>query len=402
MRILEVEYLGPPALGGVEAVVEALAHGLRARDHSVEIWCTDLKSFDGAGHESMSAVFEEVPVRRFRTRRWRPWLFDPHHLMWQGLGRALAEEARKGSLFHLHSFPSSHVWAALGALKHGGAAVVTPHHDIASLKRYLTLWRGRHFVGRLSRAARRYPQLRLAVHTRASKHYWTETIGWPAEQIRVIPNGVYLSEFDSVSAEELEAAGKLWPKHELRLLFVGRLARSKGVDILLRSLAKTRKGFLVIIGPDEGAKPELQKLVKEHSLENRIRFEPPPSRRMVCAAFRACDLFVLPSRYGENFGIAAIEAMAAAAPVIVSSSGGLPSLVKNGENGFIFESESVDSLSSALYQLSSTGQAERMRRAFGQAGRRVVESAYTWERVTEEYVSLFDAALRAAQSRKDT
>ena len=377
-------------------MVEALYRGFAGAGHEAEIWCTDLASFEGPRHEAGAATVNGMSVRRFRTKCCRLYLFDPHHLVWRGLGRALREETGPETLFHVNSFPSYQALAALKAVKAGAPVVITPHHDIESLGRYLRLWRARRVMRGLLSAARAFPRLNLAVHTRATKRFWVEEIGWPEEQIRIIPNGVYPDEFDKISAEETGAAAAGWPRGEVRVLFVGRLARAKGVDILLRALARTRGASLLIIGPDAGEGENLRKLAQELKIEERVNFLAPPPRRQVCAAFRACDLFVLPSRFGENFGIAAIEAMAARKPVIVSDSGGLPSLVRAEENGLIFSSESVEGLTEALNYLAG---AASPRQSYGEAGRRMMESAYTWERVVKEYLALFTAALSAGKSR---
>ncbi len=84
MRILEVEYLGPPAMGGVELLVEALHRKFTGTGHEVEIWCSDLAGFDGSRLPPGYAEVSRMRVRRFPTRRVRPWIFDPHHLVWCG------------------------------------------------------------------------------------------------------------------------------------------------------------------------------------------------------------------------------------------------------------------------------------------------------------------------------
>lgn len=395
MRILEVEYLGPPAMGGVEVLVEALYRRFAAAGHEVEIWSTDLfafdanlAGFDGPRHAPGQAVVNGMRVRRFAARRVRPWIFDPHHLVWRGLRKPLVEEAARGSILHIHSFPSDQALKGLSAAAVGGTVVVTPHHDVESLRRYLGLWRAKVVLGRLTRLARRFPGFRLTVHTPVARDLWVNEIGWPGDQIRVIPNGVDLEEFDRVTSDEVEAAARRWPACAARLLFVGRLARSKGVDVLLRAVARVPETGLLVVGPDAGALDELQRLRGELRLEERVAFVS-LSRREVCAAFRACDLFVLPSRFGENFGIAAVEAMAARKPVVVSDRGGLPSLVEPGRNGLIVPAESDEALGEAIARLS--GSAE-LRRQYGQAARAAAEARYTWDGVAQAYLDLFAAA----------
>ncbi|NIM05119.1 MAG: glycosyltransferase, partial [Armatimonadetes bacterium] len=97
----------------------------------------------------------------------------------------------------------------------------------------------------------------------------------------------------------------------------------------------------------------------------------------------------------ENFGMAAIEAMAAGRPVVVSDCGGLPTLVKQGKNGLIFPRGSVEGLTEALKFLAGSQPA---RQSFGEAGRKIVESDYTWEIVAQKYLGLFSSAVTAGKS----
>jgi|GEM_PF-2554802 len=389
MKIIEVEYLGPPALGGVEAVVEALYRHGQGAGHEMAIWCADLAGFTGPRLVPGETLVGEMKVRRFATRRRKLYLFDPHHLIWNGLDQALAAEARQGAILHIHSLPSYQVQAALAALPKAGGVVITPHHDLESLRGYLKLWRGKKLIGRLRAAAQRHPQLRLAVHTNATRDFWRQELTWPEEQIKIIPNGVYLEEFDRVTETDIIAARQTWPQGEIKILFVGRLARAKAADILLRTLATIPEASLLLIGPDAGEQENLQTLIQQLKIVERAKFLPPPPRSQVCAAFRACDIFVLPSRYGENFGIAAIEAMAASRPVIVSDRGGLPALVTSGQNGLVVPAESPEALGEALQRLIAS---EDLRQAFGRQGRKLVEAGYTWEKVGEAYFSLFAEA----------
>ncbi len=396
MRIIEVEYLGPPALGGVEKVVETLSRRFLTAGHEAEIWCTDFISFGGPKHEAGTASVDGLIVRRFPAGRSRFVLVDPYHVYWSGLDAALLEEGARGSVIHLHPFPSYHVLMSFPALKAGAPIVITPHHEVESLRRYRKLWRGKWQLKSILIAARRFPRLCLGVHTSLEETFWTEEAGWPKEQIKVIPNGVDLAEFDNAPASEIETAKSSWPKGEIRLLFVGRLSPAKGIDTLLRAVAQTPEASLLVVGPDAGARDDLMKLQRELGLQDRVTLTGALPRDEVCAAFRAADISLLPSRFGENFGIAAIEAMAAGKPVVVSDCGGLPTIVKHEKNGLIFPAGAVDALRDALKRLIAS---EDLRRRLAQAGRKSVEANYTWQRVAQEYLALFSAAIAAAPKR---
>jgi glycosyltransferase involved in cell wall biosynthesis len=397
MKIIEIEYLGPPAVGGVEAVVETLSRKFIAAGHDTAVWCTTLAAFGGGQLPPGENEVNRLAVRRFPARQGRRFLFDPYHVRWQGLSPALQAEAGS-AVFHLHPFPASHAMSALATLPRHGAVVITPHHEVESLRRYRKLWRGKRILGALLRAAKYYPSLCLGVHTILEADFWRQEMGWPPAQIRVIPNGVELAEFDGLSAETLAEAQRLWPPAANKLLFTGRLDPAKGLDLLLRALASLPDAGLLLVGPDAGAGEGLQQLCRELNLTDRVNFAGALPRPLVCGAFRACDIFVLPSRYGENFGIVAIEAMAAGKPVVVSDCGGLPTLVTPGENGLLFPAGETGALQASLAKLLA---APDMRTTLGAAGRKKVEAGYTWDKVSQSYLELFalaDSHRRPAQS----
>jgi len=170
---------------------------------------------------------------------------------------------------------------------------------------------------------------RLTNHFIAVSHYmrrrWTEA-GVPADRITVIGNGVRAEEYPPGGAAELRKARAdlgIAPD-EFVLLYYGRIAPEKGVDVLLeawRRLAPA-KGTLLLVGVDELG-PD-----REHLRALQAQ-QPPgcrwvPVRKDVTAYLHAADVIVLPALWQEPFGRVVIEAMATGRPVIASRVGGIP------------------------------------------------------------------------------
>ena len=394
MRIIEIEYLGPPAVGGVEKLVSEISRRFTRAGHETEIWATDLRDFHGPRHVRLFGIEAGLPVRRFPVRCLRWYLSDPHHLSWRGLSREMEKAATAETILHVHSFPSHQADALLTIADAGTAAVLTPHHDAESLRTYGQLWRGRSFLRRLRAALRTCPGLFLSVTTVIEKHFWAADLGLPENRIEVIPNGVSVEEFDSVSEAEREEAHRLWPPGKLHLLFVGRLVRAKGLDVLLKAVAlcQAKELALLIVGPDGGELGNLRRLVHDYRLTGRVAFVDGLSRQQVCACFRAGDLVALASRSGENFGIVLLEGMAARKPVIGVRSGGIPELIRHGKNGLLVPNESPGSLAEAIDRLAADPTA---RQQMGNFGRRMAESFYSWNLVAGLYLQLFEKARKA-------
>ena len=134
------------------------------------------------------------------------------------------------------------------------------------------------------------------------------------------------------------------------ILNVSRLDPVKGIDVLIKAIAKikNKKGIeLKIIGGEIKAsqyKIYLQELVKKLNLTNHVQFLGSIAHGDLVKYYNASNLVVVPSRY-ESFGLVALEAFASGRPIIASNVGGLSSIINNGSNGFLVESENIDELS---------------------------------------------------------
>ncbi|MFC0344185.1 glycosyltransferase [Epilithonimonas hispanica] len=133
---------------------------------------------------------------------------------------------------------------------------------------------------------------------------------------------------------------------KFEIVYVGRLEAVKNVEGLIRAFANSENDnmHLTIVG-DGRERNNLEELTSHLKMESKVTFvgfSSEPSKYLSNA-----DLFVLPS-YSEGFGIAAAEAMFLQIPVLCSNVGGIPEFVVNGENGWLFNPNNIDELSSKL------------------------------------------------------
>jgi len=142
--------------------------------------------------------------------------------------------------------------------------------------------------------------------------------------------------------------------------FVGRVSRSKGVDVLLKALASIRGTWsrLLLVG-DGWDRARSGRIAKRLGVEDYVEFAGwlPPAG--VADALRRVRLLALPSRWPEPFGIVGIEAMAQARPVVASRIGGIPEWLDHGETGVLVEPGKPAALASGLVSiLEDDGHAE--------------------------------------------
>ncbi len=223
----------------------------------------------------------------------------------------------------------------------------------------------------------------------------------PGARVLVVPSGVdpvlfadpLLAEPDPLLVEPDPLADPTRPElaGRPRVLFVGRLGAQKDVASLVRAAAVMRTDADVVVagaGPDAAG---LEVLVRRLGVGHRVRLTGNLDHRAVPAALRTAAVAVQPSRY-EELGTSILEAMAAGVPVVATRTGGIPSLVRDGESGVLVAVGDPPALAAALDAvLADPARARRLAE-----GGRAVAAGYTWpvlaERVSEVYAAVTGAA----------
>jgi poly(glycerol-phosphate) alpha-glucosyltransferase len=203
----------------------------------------------------------------------------------------------------------------------------------------------------------------------------------------VVPNGVDLAKFDR-KAPPLAVQLGLAPG-AATLLFMSRLHPKKGLDVLLRAFAQVSAALpaltLVIAGNDAGTgyAGELTRLAGTLGIGDRCRFAGEVRGEAKLDMLAGADAFVLPS-HSEGLPVAAIEAMAAALPVILTPGCNLPEVASAGA-GLIVEPV-PEMLARAIGDLFANRDAAR---AMGDNGRRLVAGKFTWRRIGAETLGIY-------------
>ncbi len=119
-----------------------------------------------------------------------------------------------------------------------------------------------------------------------------------------------------------------------RLLYLGRLSKEKGVDLLLKSLKDTNESLDVVgDGPME---EELKKLTKKLNLEDRVTFYGHLDGEALLKIKREAKAVIVPSLWAENMSLVILESLALSKIVIASAMGGNPELIEHEKTGFLF------------------------------------------------------------------
>lgn len=183
------------------------------------------------------------------------------------------------------------------------------------------------------------------------------------------------------------------------LLFVGRLVRRKGVDVLLRAVkilsGDPRLRVRIVGGGPERA--SLENLARELSLAGVVSFEGVIDEKRIDAMFTRCDALVLPaivteSGDTEGLGVVLIEAMGYGKPVIASSAGGIVDIVKDEDTGLLVPPGDPDALASAIRRAMDE---PAVMDAMAKRGTAFAERAFGWGAIVGELKEVYEAAVKA-------
>lgn len=192
----------------------------------------------------------------------------------------------------------------------------------------------------------------------------------------VIHNSVSLERFDTARDIRAELG---FASSDVVVAFLGQIRAIKGIDLFIRMAHRIEGGHVKFMIAGECRDPEKfegsyteARLREEIGADARIRYV--GYRTDVQHLFRSCDIVVMPSRWGEAFGLINIEAGASRKPMVCSRDGGIPEIITHGENGFLVEREDVDGL---VHHTRLLVENAALRRRMGDRARAIVEERFT-------------------------
>lgn len=372
MRLLIISNLYPPVMrGGAERIASRIANELFSRGHEVSVLST--MPFTGLG--SLKARVTETdlePIERFFPLNLYHTLNDgkfpaPARAAWhlidlwsphpkrvtldvihrrapeavlthnlKGIGLQVASAIRASGLPHVHTIHDVQLSVPSGLLIAGkergpfnstplrllyesatARAVGSPHAVVSPSRFLADFYRERGF----------FPRSRM------------EILPNPAPQMRALPRG---------------------PRQDgpLRILYAGQLEPHKGVLFLHETLASSGAPFHLHVGGEGSLSGQISALAKR---DPRITFHGLYTLEHLEKLLALSDVTVVPSLCYENSPTIIYESLAAGTPVIASRIGGVGELIRDGENGFLFEPGNASGLRDAIAKMADAFQAFRAR-----------------------------------------
>ncbi len=233
----------------------------------------------------------------------------------------------------------------------------------------------------------------ITVNSPAAKNELLKRFPHYKNKIKIIPMGIDTKLFKK---KELKKPVK-YSKNKL-VLFVGRLSDQKGLQYLIDSmdyiLQQEPKTKLLIIG--EGAyKKTLNEKIISKSLQNNIEFLGALPHKDIAYYYNIADIFVMPSisnKTGtEALGLTLLEAMSSGCAVIGTNVGGIPYIIKDGNNGLLVEQKNSNELAKAIITLlKDTKKSEKLAKNAAE----FVRKKYSLGKVAKDFIKVYENVLK--------
>ena len=404
-RVLVLSNHYPPhAYGGYELACYDAVRRWRSRGHDVAVLTSDhVRKGTNADRREDDAteVWRHLPMTWIQNApppKWRRPLVE--HKARRALARAIDTFTPDViSVWNMAGLPLSllnYVVARdlpIVALISDTWPIRAPREDpwIGPLTRNPTVGR---VVGALTRLPTTVPDLdqhtRYAFVSESMREDCITASGWRYPSSTIVPLGVNLDDFPLVDAHD-----RPWSD---RLLFVGRLDESKGIDTAIRAMAHMPAPItLEVLGPPEPAHlSRLRQVADEAGVANRVRFGS-AARHELAAHYQAADALLFPSEWREPFGIVPLEAMASGAVVVATGSGGSGEYLVDDDNSVLFTAGDASALAVAVNRVATDDDLRHRLRDGGRATAARLSITKTADRLES---LLVEAAQRRSQHQR--
>lgn len=379
-RLLLCNYEYPPLGGGGGTACRAIAIEMARRGWHVEILTAAFK------HLPRRVVGDNIVMHRVRCLRRDAGQCRPYEMVswvasalpWRLLRSLTWSMPRPDAVMSFHSIPSGMAgaplarwWGVPHIVRFGGGDV--PGWLPGELAGYHRL--SNSINQRIVRGA-------AAVLANSEGLKEMARRAFPGVRIDILCNAINPNEFPPPSPRKTDRA--------VRFVFAGRMTSQKGLDTLMKALARMHRNSpklawqIELIG--EGPlRQAVSDMAHSHGFADRVKLPGWLSREAVHERLRAADIFVLPSRY-EGMPNALLEAMACSLPAVATDIMGSSELVIDRETGFLVRPDDDVALADRLERLARD---PRNRKLMGDRARKWAFKEWTWQRRGDELEELF-------------
>lgn len=379
MKILQVISSFPPSYsyGGALKVAYGISKELAKKNHNVTVYTTDVyDSNSRLQYKTNPEIMDRIKVYHFRnisnTLSRKNLTCAP--LMFFSLKNKIHDF----DIIHLHEYRSFQAMFVYWCAKKNNIPYIVQAHGSVlpfagkeRLKKLFDFLWGKKILGGASKI--------IALTKTESDQYVNMDV--PENKIVIIPNGIDDVTYYQPHTKTLFKRLYDIPSNFQIILYLGRLHKSKGIDLLIESFAETIKTIqnvkLVIIGPDDGFKENIIHLIDQFQIKKDVLILDFISENEKLSAFFDADVFVTPSFSG--FPITFLEACACGTPIITTTKGDNLGWIDN-KVGFVVDYDK-NQLHDKINEILTN---ESLKKKFGDEGKKLIIDRFNWAKIVSD------------------
>jgi glycogen(starch) synthase len=394
MRVLMLSWEYPPVIvGGLGRHVHALATSLAVTGHEVTVVTRHAEGApltEWADGVRIVRAPEDPPAFPLATPSLLAWTMAFNHTLTRAALRAV--DSGTYDVIHAHDWLVTHT--AVTLKEHLGLPLVATIHATEA---------GRHqgwLPDEMNKCIHTvewwlgHEACRVLVCSGYMRWEVSRLLELPPSRVDVIPNGVDNRVWRAPPRAVAAARSRFGAGGPL-IGYAGRLVYEKGVQHLVGAVPRLRKqhpGLRVVIAGDGPFLGELQHEAGQLGLQDSVSFPGFLTTSELPAMLAATNATVVPSLY-EPFGMVALEAAAAGAPLAVAATGGLAEIVEPGVTGVTFPHSDPDALAEAVDTLLAD---QRFARRVARRARSMVTERYGWTSIAARTAESYATAEKEA------
>ena len=382
-RICLVTHFFPPHMGGIEKVSYEQSKRLTKSGYKIDVLTSKMKGRN------------EHPAKGVRVFHYSPLnlaerIGVPYPILSIEAYKKFTQVIKNCDLVHAHGhvYMSSYL-AGKVAKKYKKPFILTQHNTFIDYQSLLNIFEHLNDLT-IGKAVLKDADRIITVSKKTMEY--VRRLGADRSKTSVIYNGVDIDTFHPENKGESRKKLGL-PKNRNIILSVRRLVYKNGLDTLIESVplvARNHPDTLFIVAGKGPSKKLIEDRIKEQGIEDNIKLTGFVPDRLLPVYYDAADYFVLPSASGEGLPLVLLEAMACGLPVIATTVGGTPEIVKHMKNGVLVPPRNPEAMAETISKLLSE---ERLGPAIGEEARRIVEDRFTWEKNLRQLQSIYSEFL---------
>lgn len=386
MKILQSYPYFYPAwgYGGVTRVVYEISKYLVNRGHEVTVYTTDALN-ENSRIKSTSCPQDINGIRTYYFKNLSNYLAHKHILAIPiGIVFKTKRELKKFDVIHLHggrTFQNIIIYHY--AKRYGIPYVFQAHGSLPRIMEKQKLKRLYDWVWGY-KILRNASKVIALTNTEAEQY---KKMGVEGNKIEIVPNGIDISEYAN-----LPEKGKFKRKYSIKynekiVLYVGRLHKSKGIDLIFDAISEIIKEVsdvkLILVGPDNGYQLELENRMHALQIADKVLFTGFVDNNEKLEAFVDADVFVTPSFLG--FPVTFLEACTCGTPIIITNKGDELDWIQD-KVGFVVGYDKIQLRNSIIKIIKNQTLKER----FGKEGKKLMKEKFCWKEIIINFEIIYN------------